>query len=105
MSCHMLRQDVLRGRPRPRPPAALAPYQEEYSKEFRNCRWVPHFRQVPVDSGPLGDSIRQWQFEPSSWQGVSSSSSISSSTFALAFLLRGLAFLVVILWVPSFVAD
>ncbi len=88
----------LRGRPLPRPPAALAPYQEEYSNEFRNCRLVPHLRHVPVDSGPLGASILQWQLAPSSWQGVgcSSSSALFSSTFALEAE-RGLDFLVVMI--------
>ena len=85
----------MRGRPRPRPPAAFAPYHDEYSKEFLNCRLVPHFRQTPVDSGPLGDSILQWQFPPSSWQGVGGSSMISSSSILALGDLRAVVFLVV----------
>ena len=94
-------QEVLRGRPRPRPPAAFAPYQEEYSNELRNCFLAPHLRQVPVDSGPFGASIRQWQLPPSFWHLVSTISSIgSSSTFALEFA-RGLVLLVVMAVAPK----
>ena len=69
--------------------------------EFRNCFFAPHLRQVPVDSGPLGASIFQWQLPPSSWHWVSSStsSSCSSSICCLAFL-RLDAFLVVIAVAP-----
>ena len=89
-------QEDFRGRPRPRPPAAFAPYQEEYSNELRNCFFAPHLRHVPVDSGPLGASILQWQLPPSSWHLVSSSTSSSCSS-SICFLadLRLEVFLVV----------
>ena len=93
---------VLRGRPRPRPPAAFAPYQDEYSKELRNCRLVPHLRHVPVDSGPLGDSILQWQLPPSIWQGVGGSSMISSSSIFALGALRVVVFFVVMVFLPWF---